>query len=128
MSKLKKNNQNLNNINVDNIYVDNINIDDESEPNEIVTDINTLYNNTINSVNLTKFSRNKDGLFHINGNSYELLNGTRQEVWENKAYRTTGHLTKNDLLVNKCDKIVSKKKCEQEKNFNRFFKCGINKI
>ena len=105
-----------------------INIDDESEPNEIVTDINTLYNNTINSVNLTKFSRNKDGLFHINGNSYELLNGTRQEVWENKAYRTTGHLTKNDLLVNKCDKIVSKKKCEQEKNFNRFFKCGINKI
>ena len=32
------------------------------------------------------------------------------------------------ILVNKCDKIVSKKKCEREKNFNRFFKCGINKL
>jgi hypothetical protein len=76
----------------------------------------------------TNFLRDKDGLYHINGNSYDLLNGTREEVWENKAYRTTGHLTKNDLLVNKNNKIVSKKKCEQEKDFKRFLKCGINKI
>lgn len=107
---------------------DDIDVENLLEVNEIVTDINTLYNNTINYVKQTNFLRDKDGLYHINGNSYNLLNGTREEVWENKAYRTTGHLTKNDLLVNKNSKIVSKKKCEQEKGFNRFFKCGINKI
>jgi hypothetical protein len=105
-----------------------IDIENVLEVNEIVTDINALYNNTINYMKQTNFLRDKDGLYHINGNSYDLLNGTREEVWENKAYRTTGHLTKNDLLVNKNNKIVSKKKCEQEKDFKRFLKCGINKI
>ena len=39
-----------------------------------------------------------------------MLQGTRQQVWDEKAYRTVGLLVREDLLTNGRGKIVSKKK------------------
>jgi len=57
---------------------------------------------------------------------YEKICGSREDVWNCKAYKTSGGLTKNDLILNKYGKIVSKKKCIQETSNNRFEKYGIN--
>jgi hypothetical protein len=53
-----------------------------------------------------KYNKEKDGYYHI----YEKRNGSRNEVWENIAYRTTGGLIKEDLLENQNGKIISKNK------------------
>ena len=57
-----------------------------------------------------KIVRQPDGLFHIEGKTYDMLQGTRQQVWDEKAYRTVGLLVREDLLTNGRGKIVSKKK------------------
>ena len=36
--------------------------------------------------------------------------GSRQEVWDNLCTMTRGGLTKDDLMMSKTNKIVSKKK------------------
>ncbi len=54
--------------------------------------------------------KSDDGFFHIDGRVYKLLEGTRSDVWNGNAYKTSGGLIKNDLLVNKDGKIVSKSK------------------
>ena len=82
------------------------------------------YGNVIKS--LKKNIKNKQGLYNINGVDYELLEGTRQEVWEGKAYQTTGALLKHNLTINKNGNIVSKKKCIQATIDNRFIKYGVN--
>jgi hypothetical protein len=64
----------------------------------------------------------------INGTIYDKLFGTRPEVWDGIAYKTTGNLLKCDLLINTNGKLVSKKKCIQEQMNNRFEKYGVNKI
>lgn len=61
--------------------------------------------------------RQPDGVYHIDGNIFTMLCGTRQEVWDNEAYKTVGGLTKHDLIMNKSGKIVSKVKymvCKSE--------------
>ena len=58
-----------------------------------------------------KHMKNKDGVYIINGVTYQKNEGTRQEVWDGIAYQTTGLLHKHDLIMNKNGKIVSKKKC-----------------
>lgn len=68
---------------------------------------------------LTKFSKQKDGYYHVDGKKYKLLFGSREQVWNEAAYKTTGGLKKNDLLVNKYGKIVSKVKYIQSKNEKR---------
>ena len=73
------------------------------------------------------FTKNKNGSYNIDNQIYEKLCGSREEVWNCKAYKTSGGLIKNDLMINKTGKIVSKKKCIQETVYNRFQKCGINK-
>ena len=49
-----------------------------------------------------------DGKYHIEGNEFEKIRGTREEVWSGTAYQTTGELKKKDLEINKHGKIVSK--------------------
>jgi hypothetical protein len=58
-----------------------------------------------------KHMKNKDGVYIINGVTYQKNEGTRQEVWDGIAYQTTGLLHKHDLIMNKNGKLVSKKKC-----------------
>jgi very-short-patch-repair endonuclease len=56
--------------------------------------------------NITRDKR--DGKYHIEGNEFEKIRGTREEVWSGTAYQTTGELKKKDLEINKHGKIVSK--------------------
>jgi len=51
-----------------------------------------------------------DGAYHVDGKVFEKLVGTREEVWEEKAYKTSGGLLKCHLLFNKLGKVVSKVK------------------
>lgn len=68
------------------------------------------YGIVINQIRTKRRDRGDDGLFHIDGHVYKLLEGTRTDVWEGTAYKTAGGLIKKDLLVNRDGKIVSKSK------------------
>lgn len=59
---------------------------------------------------IRRFQRHRDGLFHINGQTYQELSGTREQVWDHHAYRTEGQLTRDQLTINPQGKIVSIKK------------------
>jgi hypothetical protein len=54
--------------------------------------------------------RNDDGNYHLDGKSYNELFGSRQQVWNGTAYKTSGCLKKKHLLMNKWRRIVSIKK------------------
>ena len=88
-----------------------------------VTTINTLKQNYYN----TDLKRNKEGKYCNNDIVYDKLVGTREEVWDCKAYKTTGGLVKNDLMLNTNGKIVSKKKSATEASIDRFKLHGVNK-
>jgi hypothetical protein len=62
------------------------------------------------TIRMKKYNRQKDGYYNIHGINYEKLNGSRNEVWKNIAYRTGGGLIKEDLLENRNGKIISKNK------------------
>jgi hypothetical protein len=57
-----------------------------------------------------KYQKAKDGYYYINDTCYDKLLGTRDEVWNNIAYKTSGGLTKDELVIGKNDKVVSKNK------------------
>jgi len=62
--------------------------------------------NAFRNKNITRDKR--DGKYHVEGNKFEKIRGTREEVWCGTAYQTTGELKKRDLELNKHGKIVSK--------------------
>ena len=74
------------------------------------------------------FTRNKDGGYTVDGNIYETLTGSRTNVFDGKSYKTTGGLTKSDLIINKYGKILSKKKSISEKISNRLEKVNQAKM
>ena len=94
------------------------------EPNITQEDVNT-YGNVITS--LKKIIKNKEGIYDIGEKQYELLEGTRQEVWDEKAYKTSGGLLKYNLIINKLGNIVSKRKSMSETVNKRLVVCGVNK-
>jgi hypothetical protein len=64
----------------------------------------------LNQIRTKRRDRHDDGFFHIDGLLYPILEGTRNEVWEGKAYQTAGGLIKTDFVINQRGKIVSKSK------------------
>lgn len=66
----------------------------------------------------------KNGVYTINGKDYPELIGKRAKVWHGTAYKTSGGLTKNNLMMNKHGRIVSKKKHTTAKNEKRLEKAG----
>jgi len=68
--------------------------------------------------------RGPDGLYHMNGKGYEMLEGSRAQVWHGTAYKTPGGLTKSQLIFNKHGRIVSAKKHGTAKKENRLRKYG----
>lgn len=68
--------------------------------------------------------RQADGHYHINGKKYPQLFGSRQQVWNGTAYKTEGLLVKSDLMMNKWNRIVSKKKHVTAKKEKRLEKYG----
>ena len=84
--------------------------DSEPVPDNITENDVENYGIVINEIRLKRRDKGADGFFHIDGRLYELLEGTRTDVWNGKAYQTAGGLIKRDLLINKDGKIVSKSK------------------
>jgi hypothetical protein len=70
--------------------------------------------------------RQPDGFYHLNGKQYKELFGSRQQVWNGTAYKTEGLLLKNDIMMNKWGRLVSKKKHatakKEHKQKKRLFK------
>ena len=68
-----------------------------------------------------KFQKLKDNFYHIDGKTFSILTGTREQVFNGHAYRTTGSLIKSDLTIggNGNNKIVSVNKCIASKIHNR---------
>jgi hypothetical protein len=62
----------------------------------------------------------KDGMYHIGGNAFEMLRSTRADVWNGKAYQTTGGVPKSGLMINNSGKIVSKIKSILGHKNNKF--------
>jgi hypothetical protein len=89
------------------------------------------YPTTINSLKQYYYNnevkRNKEGKYYCNDIVYDKLIGTREDVWNCKAYKTTGGLNKHDLMLNHSGKIVSKKKSITETCLDRFKVLGVNK-
>jgi hypothetical protein len=65
-----------------------------------------------------------DGFYHIRGQKYEMLEGSRAQVFHGTAYKTSGGLTKKDIHQNKHGRMVSRKKHHTAKKENRLLKHG----
>ena len=74
---------------------------------------------------MTKYSRTSTGKYSVSGRTYDMLIGTRAQVWHSTAYKTTGGLTKSDLMQNKAGRIVSKAKHNTAKREKRLVKAGF---
>lgn len=70
-------------------------------------------------------TRHSDGNYHINGNKYKILKGSRRLVWNKTAYKSPGGLTRDKLMMNKHGRIVSKKKHATAKREKRLEKAGF---
>jgi len=55
---------------------------------------------------------------------YDSLIGSRAQVWNGTCYKTSGGLTKSDLIHNKHGRIVSKSKHNTAKKEKRLLKAG----
>tara|TARA_Y100001936_G_C15737556_1_gene489271 strand:- start:67 stop:363 length:297 start_codon:yes stop_codon:yes gene_type:complete len=66
----------------------------------------------------------EDGKYYIKGKGYPELVGSREKVWNETAYKTPGGLTKDNLVMNKRGRIVSKTKYVTAKKEKRLEKHG----
>ena len=73
---------------------------------------------------MTRYTKDAQGQYVINGHKYSMLVGSRAQVVHGTAYKTSGGLKKSDLLQNKNGRIVSKKKHSSAKKDNRLVKAG----
>ena len=73
---------------------------------------------------MKRIQKGEDNKYHVHGHKYEMLEGSRAQVFHGTAYRTSGGLTKKDLMKNKRGEIVSKKKHETAKKEKRLEKAG----
>ena len=68
--------------------------------------------------------RGEDGMYNVDGNDYKELFGSRTQVWNKTAYKTSGGLTRSDLVMNKWGRIVSEKKHKTAKKEKRLQQHG----
>ena len=73
---------------------------------------------------MTRYTKNAHGHYMIRGKKFEMLEGSRAQVWHGTACKTSGGLEKSDLLMNKNGRIVSKKKHGTAKKDRRLIKAG----
>ena len=64
------------------------------------------------------------GKYNVSGKSFPELFGSRQQVWNGTAYKTSGGLTKKQLIMNKWGRIVSADKYKTAKKEKRLEKAG----
>tara|TARA_Y100001970_G_C14082512_1_gene775520 strand:+ start:844 stop:1134 length:291 start_codon:yes stop_codon:yes gene_type:complete len=68
--------------------------------------------------------KSADGKYHIKGKTYDVLIGSRAQVMHGTACKTPGGLTKDKLMFNKNNRIVSRKKHNTAKKEKRLQKYG----
>lgn len=73
---------------------------------------------------MTRFTKTASGRYIVQGKSYEMLTGSRAQVWHGTAYKTSGGLCKHHLMQNKAGRIVSKDKHNTAKKEKRLLKAG----
>ena len=73
---------------------------------------------------MKKPQRQLDGTYHVDGKKWKELFGSRLQVWNGTAYKTTGGLRKSDLIMNHWGRIVSKDKHITAKKEKRLQKHG----
>jgi hypothetical protein len=73
---------------------------------------------------MTRFTKTASGRYMVQGKSYEMLMGSRAQVWHGTAYKTSGGLCKHHLMQNKAGRIVSKEKHMTAKKEKRLLKAG----
>jgi hypothetical protein len=73
---------------------------------------------------MTRFSKSADGKYVVSGHKYEMLIGSRAQVWHGTACKTSGGLMKKDLMQNKAGRIVSSEKHATAKKEMRLVKAG----
>jgi hypothetical protein len=73
---------------------------------------------------MTRFSKTSNGKYRVNGMTHEMLIGSRAQVWHGTAHKTSGGLTKKDLMQNKAGRIVSRAKHSTAKKEMRLVKAG----
>ena len=73
---------------------------------------------------MTRYTKNANGHYLIHGHKYEMLEGSRAQVMHGTAYKTTGDLTSEKLMVNKSGRFVSRRKHTSAKKENRLVRHG----
>ena len=73
---------------------------------------------------MKKPTRQEDGYYHVDGNKFHHLIGSRAQVHNGTAYKTPGGLRKKDIMMNKWGRIVSVKKHNTAKKEKRLQKYG----
>jgi hypothetical protein len=73
---------------------------------------------------MTRFTKSAHGKYMVSGKSYDMLIGTRAQVWHGTAYKTSGGLTKQHIMQNKNGRIVSRSKHASAKRERRLLKAG----
>lgn len=73
---------------------------------------------------MTSYKKNAHGHYMIKGHKYEMLIGSRAQVYHGTAYKTSGGLKKGDIMMNKNGRIVSKAKHNTAKKEKRLVKAG----
>ena len=68
--------------------------------------------------------RRGNGSYSIKGHSFRQLVGSRQQVFNGNAYKTSGNLVKSGLMMNQWGRIVSATKHRTAKKENRLAKHG----
>ena len=91
---------------------------DRSERNVDISD----YNPIGFPLRVRRFQKAKDGKYYIDEICFDKLFGTRDEVWNDVAYKTTGELIKADFVIGKDGNVVSKNKHDASKLDNRLQK------
>ena len=96
---------------------------------ELDNNVEENYEESINKIKneIKNIKRCNDGNYYINDKVYKKLTGPREEVYNEIAYKTTGGLTKDDLVINRRGNLVSKKKCIQETKINRLEAFNLKK-
>ena len=74
---------------------------------------------------MVKRVHKENGVYKVKGVNYPVLVGSRAQVWHKTAYKTTGGLTRKDLLMNRNGRIVSKVKHTKAKSRNRLKEHGF---
>jgi hypothetical protein len=69
--------------------------------------------------------RQSDGFYHVDGKKYKTLMGSREKVMNGTVHKTTGGLTRKDLVMNKWGRIVSANKYKTAKKEMRLQKHGF---